>query len=81
MSKRVCPVTRSEFRANAKPIVVTVDGQRLSASVKEFQTSSLGWYLSGKVTLEVGGVPVDVQIGTTVTIIGSKELPKDSEAA
>jgi hypothetical protein len=48
----------------------------LLADVKEFSTGSLGWYLNGKTTIEVGGKPVTVQIGMNLTIVGSKELPK-----
>jgi hypothetical protein len=46
------------------------------AEVKEFSTGSLGWYLNGKTTVEVGGTPVSVQIGLNLTIVGSKELPQ-----
>jgi hypothetical protein len=45
--------------------------------VKEFSTGSLGWYLNGKTTIEIDGKPVAVQIGLNLTIVGSKELPKD----
>jgi hypothetical protein len=45
--------------------------------VKEFSTGSLGWYLNGKVSVEIDGRPVAVQIGMNLTIVGSKELPAD----
>jgi hypothetical protein len=78
MAKKTnCPVSRSEFRTNAKPVTVTIGDQRLVAEVKEFSTGSLGWYLNGKTTIDVGGTPVSVQIGLNLTIVGSKELPKD----
>jgi hypothetical protein len=75
--KTTCPITRAEFHENAKPVEVTIAGQRLLAEVKEFSTGSLGWYLNGKTTIEVGGKPVAVQIGMNLTIVGSKELPKE----
>jgi hypothetical protein len=75
--KTSCPVTRSEFHAKAKPVSVTIGGVPLVAEVKEFSTGSLGWYLNGKTVVEVGGTPVSVQIGLNLTIVGSKELPKD----
>jgi hypothetical protein len=53
----------------------------MQAMVKEFSTGSLGWYLNGKTTIEVGGTPVSVQIGMNLTIVGSKELPKQEEVA
>jgi len=79
MSKKTaCPVTRAEFRRGAKPISVTIAGIPLIADVKEFSTGSLGWYLNGKVSVEIEGRPVAVQIGMNLTIVGSKELPADA---
>ena len=75
--KTTCPISRSEFRTAAKPIAVSIAGAPLSAGVKEFSTGSLGWYLNGKTTIEIDGKPVAVQIGLNLTIVGSKELPKD----
>ena len=73
-----CPISgRQDFVANAKPLEVVINGVPMLASVKEFQTGSLGWYLTGKVNVLVGDVAVPVQIGVTLTAIGSKELPKD----
>jgi hypothetical protein len=77
MAKTSCPITRADFQGKAKPVPVTIANFPFMAEVKEFSTGSLGWYLNGKVTLEVGGTPVSVQIGMNLTIVGSKELPKD----
>lgn len=76
MAKSTCPVTRSEFRNDAQPVEVTINGVPMTADVKEFSTGSLGWYLNGKVNLKVGDKSVSVQIGMNLTIVGSKELPK-----
>jgi hypothetical protein len=76
--KTTCPISRAEFRAHAKPVTITVAGVPLVAEVKEFSTGSLGWYLNGKTTIEIGGQPVSVQIGLNLTIVGSKELPQDA---
>lgn len=78
MAKTTCPVSRSEFQAKAKPVSVTINNVPMQAMVKEFSTGSLGWYLNGKTTIDVGGTPVAVQIGMNLTIVGSKELPKTS---
>ena len=78
MGKTACPINRSEFRAKAKPVTVTINNVPMQAMVKEFSTGSLGWYLNGKTTIDVGGTPVAVQIGMNLTIVGSKELPKDA---
>ena len=72
--KTTCPITREQFREGAKPITVTIGAIPLVADPKEFSTGSLGWYLNGKVVVEVNGVPVSVQIGLNLTIVGSKEL-------
>jgi hypothetical protein len=77
MPKTSCPVTRAEFVAKAKPVQVTVnDMPPLIAEVREFSTGSLGWYLNGKTTIDVGGTRVSVQIGMNLTVVGSKELPR-----
>jgi hypothetical protein len=75
--KTVCPISRAEFRSGAKPTSVTIAGVPLVADVKEFSTGSLGWHLNGKMTIEINGQPVAVQIGMNLTIVGSKELPAD----
>lgn len=78
--KTTCPITRPEFRSNAKPLVININGQSLEAPVKEFSTGSLGWYLNNKITIDVGGTKVTVQMGLNFTIVGSKELPQDQVA-
>jgi hypothetical protein len=75
--KTTCPITRDQFRSQAKPMTITIGNVPLAAEVKEFSTGSLGWYLNGKTSVEIDGVPVSVQIGLNLTIVGSKELPQD----
>jgi hypothetical protein len=75
--KTTCPISRSEFRAKAKPVTVTIGNVPLAAEVKEFSTGSLGWYLNGKTMIDIGGTPVSVQIGLNLTIVGSKDLPQE----
>ena len=77
MAKTSCAISRSQFRDKAKPVTVTINNVPLLADVKEFSTGSLGWYLNGKTTIEIDGTPVSVQIGLNLTIVGSKELPKE----
>ena len=77
MAKSTCPVTRAEFLTDAKPVEITINGIPMTAEVKEFSTGSLGWYLNGKANVKVGDKSVSVQIGMNLTIVGSKELPKD----
>jgi hypothetical protein len=78
---RECKITREEFARNAKPVEVTFRGANApTAEAKEFSTGSMGWYANGKVTLDVGGQRVDCQVNVTITVIGSKGLPKDAPA-
>ncbi len=72
-----CPITRVDFREHAQPVKVEVNGVPMMAQVKEFSTGSFGWYLGGKSVIEVDGKQVSVQIGMNLTIVGSKDLPKD----
>jgi len=76
MAKTTCPITRQQFQDGAKPVTVMINEARLLAEPREFSTGSLGWYLNGKTVVEVNGVPVTVQVGVNLTIVGSKELPK-----
>jgi hypothetical protein len=77
MAKTSCPITRAEFLESARPVEITINGVPMMAEVKEFSTGSLGWYLNGKSTIKVGDQPVSVQIGLNLTVVGSKELPKE----
>lgn len=75
--KPKCPITRRQFRADAKPLVVTVAGSQLTAAVKEFATGSLGWYAGDKVTVVIDGVPVRVQVGINLTVVNSKDAVEE----
>jgi hypothetical protein len=79
--KTPCPVTHKQFKEHAKPIEVVINGTTLHAPVKEFSTGSLGWYLNGKMNVTIDGKPVSVQIGLNMTIVGSKDVPKEASAA
>ena len=79
--KTTCPISRNQFRTHAKPVKITIGEQAIDAEVKEFSTGSLGWYLNTKVSIEIDGVRVPVQVGLNLTIVGSKELPQDGSPA
>jgi hypothetical protein len=79
--KTTCPISREKFRTKAKPISITIGSTPTMVPTKEFSTGSLGWYLNGKTVLEVDGTPVQVQLGLSLTIIGSKELPQEPPVA
>ena len=69
-----CPVTRKQFVSKAKPIALEVAGQKTVANVKEFSTGSLGWHFSGKLVIDVDGVPCKVQGNLSLVVVGSKEI-------
>jgi hypothetical protein len=73
--KTTCPISRKDFLSHAKPLTIKIGEVTLTATPREFSTKSLGWYLNGKTSIDVNGVPVAVQIGLNVTVVGSKELP------
>jgi hypothetical protein len=72
-SKTVCPVTREKFGTEGKPLLVSIGDRQIVATPREFSTGSFGWYAGEKVIVDVGGTPVRVQVGLTLTVIGSKE--------
>ena len=78
--KTTCPISYKQFKDNAKPLDVVINGVTMQAPVKEFSTGSLGWYLSAKTNVTIDGKPVMVQIGLNMTIAGSKEVSKESAA-
>ena len=76
--KSTCPITRAQFRAKAQSITVTIGDEKFIAAKKEFSTNSLGWNINAKITVEIDGIPVPVQVGLNLTLVGSKELPLDA---
>lgn len=77
MAKSPCALSQSQFLAKAEPLKINITGQDMLAEVKAFSTGSFGWYLNGKTTVMVDGKAVSVQIGMNLTIVGSKEAPRD----
>lgn len=73
-TKYECPISRSEFNNEAKPLAVTIgNGTTVAAQAREFSSGSFGWYASDKVVLNVNGTPVKVQVGLNMVVVGSKE--------
>jgi hypothetical protein len=71
-TKTECPISREDFRRDAKDIPVSIQGVAKSAMPKEFATGSFGWNVNEKMTVEVGGKRVLVQVGLNITVIGSR---------
>jgi len=74
-------ITREQFTTHARPVKVVINGKEFEVARKEFSTGSLGWYLNDKMEVEIDGVKVKVQIGLNLTVVGSKELPRDASSA
>jgi hypothetical protein len=71
-----------DFSAHAKPIMIKIgDLPEMVAAPREFSTGSLGWNILNKTTVQINGVDVPVQIGLNLTLVGSKELPRESGEA
>jgi hypothetical protein len=78
MMDRRPAVSLEEFMDGAKPLPVTINGVPFAATPKHFSTGSYGWYMNGKVTVDIGGVPVMVQVGLNLTVVNSKRKRKDA---
>jgi hypothetical protein len=81
VAKQPCPISRPDFLSKSTPLTVVIDGHTLSAAPKDFKTGSFGWFLNGKLSLQVGGVTVPVQVSANLTVVGSKELPREDTPA
>lgn len=76
MAKTACPIDRAEFKQHASPVVFEIAGTQVTADPREFSTGSFGWYFTGKVTIEVNGKRLPVQVGCNLTVVGSKDAGK-----
>lgn len=75
--KTKCPVTLAEFAAGAKALDVTIGDKVYKAVVKApFSTGSFGWNVNDKMTIEIAGKELKVQVGMNLTVVGSKEAGK-----
>jgi len=61
--------TRKQLDDAPSAVTLTVDGQGLSATKKEFSSGSVGWNGNGKVV--IGGLTC--QVSCNIVIVGSKD--------
>ena len=73
-------VTRAQFAASTASVKVTLpDGTVLECAPREFSTGSLGYQGNGKATVTLAdGTVLRCQVGLTITVIGSKALPRSA---
>jgi hypothetical protein len=76
MAKTTCPIAREDFKKAASSVTFEIAGARVTAEPREFSTGSFGWYYTGKISIEVNGKMVPVQVGCNLTVVGSKDAPK-----
>ncbi len=77
MAKSTVPVSLAQFLEKAEPLEVTINGQKMTADVKAFSTGSFGWNINGKTNVVVDGKSLSVQIGMNLTVVGSKDAPRE----
>ena len=66
---KTAPTKTTPTKTTVKEMLpVTVDGQSLTATFKQFSTGSLGWNISGKVIVD----GAKCQVSGNIVIIGSK---------
>ncbi|HWO23483.1 MAG TPA: hypothetical protein VNO30_32300 [Kofleriaceae bacterium] len=74
--KTSCPVSLTQFLEKAEALKVVINGQEMHAEVKQFSTGSFGWYMNQKLTVQIDGKPVQVQIGMNMAVVGSKDAER-----
>ena len=62
----------SYFEANAEKLSVDVLGNIATGEARSFTSGNKGWYLGGKVEIQVGKKKLWAQLGLNLTILGSK---------
>ena len=68
------------FMAHAKPMPITFGTEKVLAASRWFKQAkdavapSCGYFYSGKVVLEIGGLAQEFQVSCNITLIGSKHL-------
>lgn len=72
--RTVCPVTREEFKAKSKPITAKIGDREVTLDAREFSTGSFGWYVNQKISVDIGGKSVLVQVQVNATVVGSKNV-------
>lgn len=68
-----CPVTRTQFQKEAKPLEVVINGQSFTAMPRVFKTKSFGYHLNPKIMVKVGETLLECQVGLNITGIHSKQ--------
>jgi len=66
-------MSTADFLKHAKPIAITMNGNKFEAEPKEFSSGSYGWGIAGKVLkVTVNGQEVSAQVSINLPVRGSK---------
>lgn len=65
-------ISAKKFLESGKRLEIDVDGNTLTGDPRAFSSNNLGWYLTGKVEIDVAGETIWAQVGMNVTIPGSQ---------
>jgi hypothetical protein len=76
-----CPLSPEEFEKDAKSLTMRLGTKEVVLRPKQFSTGSFGWHGGEKIDIEVGGVPLKVQIGINATVLGSKKRGGEAEGS
>jgi len=76
MQESVKGLSVKKFLESGKTVEITVDGNTLKGEPRSFSSGALGWYLGGKIEMDVGGATVWAQVGMNVVIPGSNSWKK-----
>lgn len=69
-------MSASKFLSSGKAIEIDVDGNILRGEPRAFSSDNMGWYLGGKIEIEVAGQTVWAQLGCNISIPGSNQWKK-----
>jgi hypothetical protein len=64
-------MSMKKFLESGKAIEFEIDGNTLRGEPRTFSSGALGWYLGGKVEVDVAGTNVWAQVGCNIVIPGS----------
>src|SRR5262245_11226965 len=71
-TKYVPPMTNEEFISRASSLPVKIGETLEMADPRAFSTGSVGYFLTGKVTIMVDGVPMKFQVSCSIIGVGTK---------
>mmetsp|Transcript_48410 Transcript_48410/g.139235 ORF Transcript_48410/g.139235 Transcript_48410/m.139235 type:complete len:184 (+) Transcript_48410:60-611(+) len=70
-------MSRKRFSEVAAPISVKIEGKTIKVNPKRFSTGSSGFYSTQKLSMELDGHEVMMQVQLSATVIGSKAWPEE----